>query len=154
MLTTLAATFVTLERDGRLLGCVGSLTPNEPLAAGVARHAIAAAFDDPRVPPITADDYRAMSIKVSVLSVLEPLDAGSTDDVIARTRVGVDGLVVESPQARATLLPSVWRQLPSARDFVDALWQKAGLRPGAWPAGTRILRYTTDEFAEAGPREL
>ena len=49
------ATFVTLERDGALLGCIGALE-----RAPAARHrrrrarASAAAFDDPRLPPIDA----------------------------------------------------------------------------------------------------
>src|SRR5204863_9994862 len=51
-----AATFVTLERDGRLLGCVGTLDAHQPLAIDVAEHALAAAFDDPRVPAVTIDD--------------------------------------------------------------------------------------------------
>jgi hypothetical protein len=46
----------------------------------------------------------------------------------------------------------VWHQLPHPADFVGALWQKAGLAPGAWPPGIRFFRYTTLEFADPGPR--
>src|SRR5262245_38764433 len=47
------ASFVTLERDGDLLGCIGALEPKEPLGIDVARHGLGAAFDDPRLPPCT-----------------------------------------------------------------------------------------------------
>jgi AmmeMemoRadiSam system protein A len=146
------AAFVTLERDGRLLGCVGGLEPGRALASAVARGAYAAAFEDPRLPAVDTDDYREMSVKVSVLSELEPFAAGSYDDLVARLRPGVDGVVVADRHRRATLLPSVWHQLPHPADFVAALWQKAGLRPGSWPDGLRLSRYTTVEFADPGPR--
>jgi AMMECR1 domain-containing protein len=93
-----------------------------------------------------------MTVKVSVLSTLEPFAVESYDDLVARLRPGVDGVVVADRHRRATLLPSVWRQLPEPAGFVAALWQKAGLRPGSWPEGVRLLRYTTVEFTDPGPR--
>ncbi len=148
------ASFVTLERGERLLGCIGALEARAPLAFDVAEHALQAAFADPRLPPITVDDYTVMSIKVSVLSALEPLAVASFDETLAGVRPGIDGIVLDAPRHRATFLPSVWPKLADPRQFLAALWDKAGLVPGAWPPGTRILRYTTDEFASHGPREL
>jgi uncharacterized protein len=146
------ASFVTLERGERLLGCIGALEPRDPLATDVAVHALQAAFADPRLPAITTDDYVAMSIKVSVLSPLEPLPVHGYADAVAAVRPFVDGLVVESGHHRGTLLPSVWPKVPDPGEFVAVLWQKAGLRPGTWPAGTTLARYTTEEFASDGPR--
>jgi hypothetical protein len=31
--------------------------------------------------------------------------------------------------------------LPEAGEFVTALWRKAGLQPGEWPAGLAVSRY-------------
>jgi uncharacterized protein len=148
------ASFVTLERDGELLGCIGTLTPDEPLVVDVARHALAAAFADPRLPPVTVADYATMTVKVSVLSTPETIAASTHDELLERLRPGVDGVLVECEHRRATLLPTVWRHLRDPREFVAALWQKAGMRPGTWPPTTRVARYTTDEFADAGPRSL
>ena len=64
------ATFVTLERDHALLGCIGTLEPVRPLVGDVGHNAAAAAFSDPRLPPVTCDDYAAMSIEISVLGPL------------------------------------------------------------------------------------
>jgi AmmeMemoRadiSam system protein A len=145
-----AATFVTLERAGELLGCVGALHPVRPLVVDVAHNAVAAAFSDPRFPPVDVDDYEHMSIKISVLSAHEPLAAVSYLDVIDSVRPYADGLVVHSGTHRATLLPSVWPNVRDAGSFCEHLWLKAGLVPGTWPPGTHVARYTTEEFAGSG----
>jgi AmmeMemoRadiSam system protein A len=145
--------FVTLERDGRLLGCVGTLETALPLVDAVAYQALAAAFADPRVGPVTAADYVDMSLKVSVLSEPEALAVSSYDELSAVVQVGVDGLVVEVPGGRVgTLLPSVWKRVDTVAAFLEILWRKAGLVPGWWIPTTRVARYTTEEFGSAGPR--
>jgi hypothetical protein len=153
-LTDVGASFVTLERDGCLLGCVGTLEARRPLAVDVAEHALAAAFDDPRVPPITAVDFVAMSVKVSVLSTSHPIDAETFGELRARVRPGADGVTIDAHPRRATLLPSVWEKVHDVDEFLGALWLKAGLRPGTWPAGARVSRYTTTEFIDSGPRDF
>jgi len=148
-----AATFVTLERDGALLGCIGSLEAVRPLVADVAHNAVAAGFCDPRLPAVTADDYAAMSIEVSVLSELRRVDASSIDELARGLAPGVDGVVVGTSEARATLLPAVWRHFGDDVDgFLDALWRKAGWKRGAWPPGAQCSRYTTDKLVDPGPR--
>jgi AmmeMemoRadiSam system protein A len=146
------ASFVTLERHGQLLGCIGTLVAAEPLVVDVARHALAAAFADPRLPPVTRDDFAEMSVKVSVLTTPEPVPAASFDELVAAVRPGVDGLLVEARRHRATLLPSVWDHVADTDQFLGVLWQKAGLARGAWPAGVAVSRYTTEEFGDPGPR--
>lgn len=149
------ATFVTLERDRQLLGCIGSLERVRPLAEDVAHNAVAAAFHDPRLPPVTHDDYRTMSIEISVLSDLDPMCAASYDELACEVRLGIDGVVVESGRRRATFLPAVWRHFDDDTSaFLDALWRKAGLAPGTWPRGTRCSRYTTEKLVDPGPRPL
>ncbi len=149
-----AATFVTLERGEALLGCIGTLEAMEPLAASVARNACKAAFADPRLPAVTMADFEVMAIKVSVLSRLTPMRARSWRDVGRNLRVGTDGLLVDSRGRRATLLPSVWPKVDGAAQFLDLLWHKAGLRPRDWLPGTKVSKYTCEEFADPGPRRL
>jgi len=149
-----AATFVTLERGEALLGCIGTLEATESLAASVARNACKAAFADPRLPAVTVTDFEVMTIKVSVLSRLTPVRARSWRDVGRTLRVGTDGVLVESGGHRATLLPSVWPKVDGAAQFLDLLWHKAGLRPRDWPPRTQVSKYSTEEFADPGPRQL
>jgi AmmeMemoRadiSam system protein A len=148
------ASFVTLERGDQLLGCIGSLVAVEPLVVDVARHALAAAFADPRLPPVTRNDFEEMSIKVSVLTRPEPLAAATFDELVAAVRPSVDGLLVEAGRQRATLLPSVWGHAADTEQFLGVLWQKAGLARRAWPPDVAVSRYRTEEFGDPGPRSL
>ena len=148
------ASFVTLRRDGRLLGCIGSIEATVPLIQDVAGNATAAAFRDPRMTAVTEDDFRSMEIDVSVLTPLAPLVVAGPAELRAGLRPGVDGLVVDAPGHRATFLPSVWAQVGGVDEFLTSLWRKAGLAPGDWPADLELRRYQTLEFTDPGPREL
>lgn len=140
------ASFVSLERDGELIGCIGSLEPTRALWRDVAVNARAAAFADPRFPPLRPAEFDDTVVKVSVLSPLEPLPA-ARDALIAALRPGVDGVLLEVGEHRGTFLPSVWDKLPTPERFLDALLAKAELPSGDWPTAGRAWRYTTDEFA-------
>jgi AmmeMemoRadiSam system protein A len=146
------ATFVTLEDGEDLLGCIGSLEPVRPLVLDVAHNALAAAFADPRLPAVTTEDYARMSIKISVLSCPEPVRVATYDELACSVRPGVDGLLLQAGRHRSTLLPSVWPKLRDVAEFLEVLWRKAGLSPGRWPSGIALSRYTTEEFADPGPR--
>lgn len=147
------AAFVTLkDPNGQLLGCIGTIEPIRPLAADVADDARGAAFRDPRLPALTADEFAAMSIHISVMTPIEPMEVDRFDDLRRVVRPGIDGLLIEAGRHRATFLPSVWEQLPSVDEYLEHLWRKAGLTPGTWPAGLRVARYGTIEWGEDGPR--
>jgi uncharacterized protein len=153
-LTEPGATFVTLRRDGRLLGCIGTIEPVRPLIVDAADNATGAAFRDPRLPPVSRDDFAVMELKVSVLSPLVPVEATDLEQLATAIEPGRDGLLVTASGHRGTFLPSVWAQLPRPAAFLDALWEKAGLPKGAWPSGLRVERYRTVEFGRSGPRSL
>ncbi len=143
------ASFVTLRsRDGALRGCIGELEPSRALVASVADRARAAAFGDPRFPPLGADELDAIAIHVSVLLPLAPLHAPSEAELLAQLRPGIDGLLIDDGLRRATFLPAVWDTLPDPRAFLDALRRKAGM-PAAWPATLRAWRYEVEEIAPA-----
>ena len=141
------ACFVTLRARGALLGCIGSLVAYRLLGVDVASNAAAAAYDDPRLPPVTEADLAVMDVHVSVLGPLAPMDVTGRRDLSSRLRPGVDGLVVEAGARRATFLPSVWEQLPDPNDFLDALWAKAGWRARDWPHGLQVSTYEVQEFS-------
>jgi len=145
------ATFVTLRQHSRLRGCIGSLRARRALGADVRANAVAAAFDDPRFAPLTADEYAQVDIEVSVLSAPSPLAVTSEADLRDRLRAGVDGLVLELGSRRSTFLPQVWDSLPDARDFVGELKRKAGLAREFWSDELRFSRYTVEKFTEKEP---
>jgi hypothetical protein len=138
--------FVTLEVAGRLNGCIGTIEAVEPLGVAVPRMAWAAAFADPRLPELTADDYQSLDIKLSLMDPLEPLPASSEAELAGALRPGVDGLLIRAGSAQGTFLPAVWDKVPDPLVFLRRLEAKAGLRPGRWPADLRAWRYTATEY--------
>jgi AmmeMemoRadiSam system protein A len=148
------ATFVTLERDGALLGCIGTIEPTRPLGEDVAYNARQSAFADPRLPAISVDDFEAMSIKISVLSPLERLPVSTVGQLADEIRPGVDGVLLTADGWRATFLPAVWDKVADPDEFVALLLRKAGLRADAEPRTLEAWRYTSEEFGDPGPRDL
>lgn len=146
------ASFVTLTLDGRLRGCLGSLTAVRPLAEDVEQNARAAALRDPRFSPLTRAEAGQVEIEVSVLSPVAPLPVTDRAEAVARLRPGVDGVVLTWGGRRATLLPQVWRNLPDPEQFLDALLRKAGLPPGWWADDVALGTYTVTELHEEGDR--
>lgn len=144
------ASFVTLtERGGGLRGCMGRLEATRPLAEDVAGNARAAAFFDPRFPPVEPGELDWLEIEVSVLSAAAPLAVASERELLAALRPGIDGLIVEAAGHRATFLPSVWATLPDPREFVAQLRRKAGLGATGFDPGQRYARYTAEKFGGA-----
>jgi AmmeMemoRadiSam system protein A len=140
------ATFVTLTLGGRLRGCIGMLEACRPLAEDVAANARAAAFEDPRFPPLTLSEFKKLEIHISILSPSEELVFSSEDDLLRQIRPGVDGLILQEDFRRGTFLPSVWAELPQKELFWAHLKLKAGLPANYWSDTLRVFRYTTDCF--------
>jgi uncharacterized protein len=143
------ASFVTLHLAGQLRGCIGTLEAYRELGADVSANARAAAFDDPRFPPLAACEYARIDLEVSVLSTMEPLAYVDQADLLGRLRPGLDGLLLEGEHRRATFLPQVWEQLPAPDQFVDELKVKAGFSRSDWDAAWRFARYTVTAWSEA-----
>lgn len=135
--------FVTVFVKRELHGCVGQPEPREPLAQVVSYCARAAAFGDPRFPPLTLPDLRNLSLEISVLT---PVEAVADP---AAVEVGRHGLVVEQGTARGLLLPQVAVDHGWTREqFLDHTCIKAGLPPDAWQCGARLYWFEAVVFAE------
>lgn len=141
------ASFVTLDHHGQLRGCIGHLEASLPLVEDVAENAFAAAFRDPRFPPLTADEYPGLELHISVLTPATALTCESEADLLRQMRPFVDGLILAEGARRGTFLPSVWEQLPEPRDFLRNLKQKAGLPADYWSPSLQIYRYETESFS-------
>jgi hypothetical protein len=142
------ASFVTLTQQGELRGCIGSLEPHRPLGEDVHANAVAAALHDPRFPPLTVHELSRTRIEVSLLSSPADMSFESEQDVLARLRPGVDGVVLQYGRARGTFLPQVWESLPQPADFLAHLKRKAGLPADFWHEEIRLSRYTVDKWKE------
>jgi AmmeMemoRadiSam system protein A len=145
-LTEPGATFVTLKLDGELRGCIGSLEPRRALADDVASNARAAAYGDPRFPPVGREERRRLQVEVSVLSAAQPVAARTEAEVLAQLRPFVDGVVFEFEGLKSTFLPQVWESLPDPADFLGELKRKAGVPRSFWDPRVRVSRYTVEKF--------
>lgn len=144
------ATFVTLTtREGRLRGCRGRIEAVQPLPQDVAVSAMETALDDPRFAPVAATELPQLKLAISVLTPPEALPVADHEALRSALLPHQDGLLIAAGSQRATFLPKVWEQLPDVDDFLAALWEKAGLRAGTWPAEIEVQRYRAIEFAEA-----
>lgn len=137
------AVFVTLELDGELRGCMGTLDEHQvPLVSNVARFAHVAASSDPRFPGVSRQELDLLDIHISVLSPAEPIPFESETDLLDQIRPGIDGLILQDDYHRGTFLPSVWEKLPDKRSFLRCLKQKAGLPSDHWSPTIQVQRYT------------
>jgi AmmeMemoRadiSam system protein A len=130
--------FVTLHRQGSLRGCIGYLEARKPLLAAVQEMAVAAAFGDPRFPPLREEELADLDLEISVLSPMHQIKN------IEEIQVGRDGIYMERGSCRGLLLPQVateygWDRLT----FLKQTCSKACLPQDAWgdPA-TRIFIFS------------
>ena len=146
-LRALRNTFVTITIGGELRGCVGTLEPSAPLIADVVTNTRKAATRDRRFDPMTPEEIAAASISISILSHLRPIPFVGEADLLEQLRPSVDGLAIRDGEQRALFLPKVWDDLPSARDFLAHLKQKAGLPDRPLKPRTNAFRFTTETFS-------
>lgn len=142
------ASFVTLTQNGRLRGCIGSLEAQRPLATDVAENAFAAAFRDPRFPPLSQEELARTRVEVSLLTPAKPFPVSGEEDALARLQPGIDGLILSFGRRRATFLPQVWESLPDPRQFMRELKLKAGLSADFWDPAVTLARYGVRKWKE------
>lgn len=119
--------FVTLHLKGCLRGCIGLIEAIKPLAETIQEMAYAAAFGDPRFPPLTAREFKDIALEISVLSPLHKIK--NVDEI----KVGEHGLYIRLGSSRGLLLPQVATEYKWDRDtFLQQTCSKACLPPTAW----------------------
>ncbi len=134
--------FVTLKIKGKLRGCIGYILPVKPLYRATAEVARAAAFRDPRFPPLTKKEFPRVKIEISVLTPPEPVKP-------SQVVVGRDGLIVNYRGAQGVLLPQVpveegWDRIT----FLSAVCLKAGVERDCWRKGARLYSFRAIVFKE------
>ena len=151
------ASFVTLTERGELRGCIGALEPSQSLAEDVREHAIAAALQDYRFPPVEEHELPQIEIEVSRLTLPQPLEYTTADDLLDKLRPGpstgsgqaVDGVILQDGFRRATFLPQVWEKVADKEEFLSHLCLKMGAAPDLWRRKhLEVLVYQVEEFHE------
>lgn len=146
-------TFVTLNSiEGNRLslrGCIGHILPVNPIYKDVIENTYAAAFNDPRFPPLTQEELDTIKIEISVLSEPKRYKYRDIDQLLDYLDKKRPGVVLKYGPYNATFLPQVWKQIKDPAEFLSQLCLKAGLSSDCWlslrPA---VFTYTVDEFSE------
>jgi AmmeMemoRadiSam system protein A len=119
------------------------------LAHDVQRNAVGSAMRDPRFPPVGPDELDGLHIELSILTPPQRLDFDGPDDLLAKIRPQIDGIIIEKGWQRATLLPSVWEKIPDPGQFMSTLCLKAGLWEDEWQQpGMVVYVYQAEKIQE------
>lgn len=135
--------FVTLKIHDRLRGCIGHILGHEPFNKSIRDMTLAAAFDDPRFPPLVLDELKDLKIHVSLLT--EPMAIESYKDI----RIGTDGIIVSLGWKKGVYLPEVATETGwDAKTFFESCaLEKAGLTGPELPEAA-IEVFQTEGFED------
>ena len=142
------ASFVTLELDGILRGCIGSIIAHRPLIQDLIKNAHAAAFSDPRFPALTLNEYNKISISISLLSKPERLEFDDEQELLNELVPAIDGLIIRDGNYQSVFLPDVWEQLPDKKEFLEQLKLKAGLPKDYFSESLEAFKFKTTKIIQ------
>jgi AmmeMemoRadiSam system protein A len=141
------ASFVTINKNNQLRGCIGSIIPTKPLIDDIIQNAKSSAFRDSRFNILSLSEFEDISISLSILTIPKELYYKDIDDLKSKIKIGVHGVILKLGSNQSTFLPSVWEQLPSFDIFFSHLCQKAGcandclsLRPNIYTYETKYIK--------------
>ncbi len=149
-LKTHTGAFVTLHKHKNLRGCIGYVSGFKPAQQAIADLAISAAFNDPRFPPLTADEFDEIDLEISILTPLQPVKD------ISEIEVGRDGLLIKQGMYQGLLLPQVATEYNwDVETFLEQTCRKAGLPAQAWQEDkTEIEKFSAIIFSEQDFNDL
>ncbi len=102
MMNRRAGAFVSLHKDGRLRGCIGTIAPTTgSIANEIVQNAVSACSRDPRFSPVTVEELDDLVYSVDVLGEAERVFSMKDLDVKKY------GVIVESKGRRGLLLPDL-----------------------------------------------
>ena len=140
------ATFITLKKDGRLRGCIGSLVAHREFYNDLVINAQKAAFEDPRFKPLSIEELDKTSIEISILSDAILQKYTSIEDLKSKVTVGVDGIILKYKDKQATFLPQVWEDIATFDDFFAQLSRKGGFEISCLNDGALVYKYQVQKI--------
>ncbi|WP_424687769.1 MAG: AmmeMemoRadiSam system protein A [Halarcobacter ebronensis] len=143
------ATFVTLNLNNNLRGCMGSLIAHRTLFEDIIHNARAAAFSDFRFNRLSQQEFQNIEIEISILTPAQELEYKNLEDLKQKLIPNKHGVILELDGKRATFLPQVWEQLPTFEAFISQLCKKAGLDPNNLPGYPKIQIYEVEKIKKS-----
>ncbi len=119
-----AGVFVSLKKEGKLRGCIGTIFPTKDnIALEIIGNAVSAAIHDNRFYPVNLDEIDSLSISVDILSAPEKINN------ISQLDPKIYGVIVSYGFKKGLLLPNL-DGIDSVEEQIDIARQKAGIFPG------------------------
>ena len=116
-----AGVFVSMHKDGRLRGCIGTISPvRDNVAQEVIDNAISASTSDPRFIPVSPDELDHLEYSVDVLSPPENIAS------LAELDVKKYGVIVTNGNRRGLLLPNL-DTIDTVEEQIAIAKKKAGI---------------------------
>ncbi|MDD3539285.1 MAG: AmmeMemoRadiSam system protein A [Atribacterota bacterium] len=116
-----AGVFVSLKKNGKLRGCIGTFLPTQDnIALEIIENAISAAVHDPRFSPVTLDEVEKLTISVDILSIPEEVKDISELDPKKY------GIIISHGYKKGLLLPDL-EGVDTVEQQIDIARQKAGI---------------------------
>ena len=116
-----AGVFVSIKKNGRLRGCIGTIQAVQTsIAEEIRQNAVSACSRDPRFDPVAPEELDELTVSVDVLGETERIDSPEELDV---KRYGV---VVTSGYRRGLLLPNL-EGVDTVEQQIAIARQKAGI---------------------------
>ena len=121
MLEKQAGVFVSIYKNKRLRGCVGTFVPTtENIALEILQNAVSAGFSDKRFDEVTVGELRELTYHVDVLSPPEPIKSPKELDVRKY------GVIVRSGKKKGLLLPDL-EGIDTVEEQIEIAKRKAGI---------------------------
>ena len=138
-----AGAFVTLKEHGELRGCIGNFRADQPLYRTIRQMAIAAATQDSRFEPVTADELSSVTIEISVLSPMRKISS------VSEITLGKHGIYIKKGYNSGTFLPQVATEFGWTLDefLGHCARDKAGIGWAGWK-NAEIFIYEAAIFSE------
>lgn len=125
--------FVTLNKKNTLRGCIGYAEPIKSAIDATMEVALAAAFNDPRFPQVTEDEFDKLDLEVTVLTKPTIIEVAHYEQYLDEIEIGRDGLIIQKGYARGLLLPQVATENAfTTEEFLDHTCMKAGISADSW----------------------
>ncbi len=142
------ACFVTIQKEGGLRGCIGSIVAHRSLLEDLFYNAQAAAFNDPRFVPVSAEEVPQIKLAISLLSHPKEIEFSDEYDLIEKIQKDKDGIIIQDKGKRAVYLPSVWEEIQDKRAFLNSLKMKAGFSPDYFSQTFKAFRFSVNYIKE------
>lgn len=116
-----AGIFVSLKKEGKLRGCIGTISPTEEnIAEEIIKNAISAGTGDPRFDPVREEELEHLVYSVDVLGDPEPVSSMEDLDALRY------GVIVSKGKKRGLLLPNL-EGVTNPEQQIEIALKKAGI---------------------------